>query len=106
MSELSLLERFRDELTAGCLGYGNGVMNCTAALYWFKAIADRDLMLGALMLLSALPIAGCRAAMLEFLGVMGKDDGEKAARYETVFRVSAGFGMIQFFLMYRYFLMG
>ncbi len=106
MSELSLSERFRDELMAGCLGYGSGVMNCTAALYWFKAISERDPVLGAVMLLSALPIAGCRTAMLEFLAVMGKDDGEKAARYETIFRVCAGFGMVQFFLMYRFFMLG
>ncbi|MBI2944256.1 MAG: hypothetical protein HYY25_08650 [Candidatus Wallbacteria bacterium] len=106
MSETSFTQRYRDEIASACLGYGYGILNCACAIFWVKAVTERDLLLLAVMAITAVPAGVCYNTMLAHVELMGKDDGERKQRYEGFFRGANWVGFVQFAMLFKLFLLG
>ena len=106
MSDSSFTTQYKDEITSAALGYGYGIINCTSAVLWIKAVAERDVPLLAVMLLTSIPVSGCYKAMTDFIELLGKEDGEKLKRFESVFRTATLISFLQFLVMFKLFLLG
>lgn len=96
----------KDQITASALGYGNGVAGCTAALFWVKAISERDLLLVVIMALSTAMLVSFFRAGLDSVQLMAKDDGARERELESIFRNSSRFAAIQFMVMFKMFILG